>query len=103
MGELKTITKIPVGAVALMGAVLYAILGLISGIISAIGIAIGVSAIQNALPATTMLGSGAGLEASAIIGGLVFGFIGCYILVAIVALIYNWLAPRIGGVKLELE
>jgi hypothetical protein len=50
-----------------------------------------------------MLGSGAGLEASAIIGGLVFGFIGGYILVAIVALIYNWLAPRIGGVKLELE
>ena len=58
MGELKTITKIPVGAVALMGAVIYAILGLISGIISAIGIAIGVSAIQIALPATTMLGSG---------------------------------------------
>ena len=28
MGELKTITKIPVGAVALMGAVIYAILGL---------------------------------------------------------------------------
>ena len=27
MGELKTITKIPVGAVALMGAVIYAILG----------------------------------------------------------------------------
>ena len=74
IGELKTITKIPVGAVALMGAVLYAILGLISGIISAIGIAIGVSAIQNALPATTALGSGAGLEASAIIGGVVFGF-----------------------------
>ena len=29
MGELKTITKIPVGAVALMGAVISAILGLI--------------------------------------------------------------------------
>ena len=31
MGEIKTITKIPVGAVALMGAVYYAILGLIRG------------------------------------------------------------------------
>jgi hypothetical protein len=50
-----------------------------------------------------MFHSGAGLEAGAIIGGLVFGFIGGYIIVAIIALIYNWLAPRIGGVKLELE
>ena len=38
MGELKTITKVPVGAVAFMGAVIYAILGLISGIISAMAL-----------------------------------------------------------------
>ena len=103
MGEVKTITKIPVRAVALMGAVLSAILGLISGIIRAIVIATGVSAIHHPHLITTMLGSGAGLEAYLIIGGLFFGFIGGYIIVAIVALIYNGLAPRIGGVKLELE
>jgi len=31
MGDVKTITKIPVGAAALMGAAIYAVLGLIGG------------------------------------------------------------------------
>ena len=103
MGEMKTIIKVPVRPVALMVAVLSAILGLLRGIILAIVIATGVSVTHHAFHATTMLGSGAGLQAFAIIGGLVFGFIGGYIIVAIVALIYNWLAPRIGGIKLELQ
>jgi|GEM_PF-5899988 len=38
MGEVKTITRVPVRAVALMGAIIEAVLGLISGIITAISI-----------------------------------------------------------------
>jgi len=38
MGEIKTTTNVPVGAIALMGAVIYAALGLIAGILSAIGL-----------------------------------------------------------------
>jgi hypothetical protein len=97
MGDIKTITKIPVGAAALMGAAIYAVLGLIGGIIAAIGIGVGASLVPTSALA------GVGGAAAAIIGGVVGGFIGGYIMIAIVALIYNWLAPRIGGVKLELE
>ena len=43
MGEIKTITKVPVGAVALLGAAIEAVLGLIFGIIAATGIGVGVS------------------------------------------------------------
>ena len=97
MGDVKTITKIPVGAAALMGAAIYAVLGLIGGILAAIGIGIGASLVPTSALA------GVGGAAAAIIGGVIGGFIGGYIMIAIVALIYNWLAPRIGGVKLELE
>jgi hypothetical protein len=41
MGDVKTITKIPVGAAALIGGAIYAVLGLIGGILAAIGIGIG--------------------------------------------------------------
>jgi hypothetical protein len=45
-----------------------------------------------------------GLDAlGAIIGGVVGGFICGYIVRVIIALLRNWLAPRIGGVKNELE
>ena len=100
MGEMKTITKIPVGAIALMAAVIGAVLGLIEGIISAIGIA----AFTSALPSSiSNVGLGAAGALVVIIGSIISGFIGGYIVTAILALIYNWVAPRIGGVKLELE
>ncbi|MGZ4923009.1 MAG: hypothetical protein ACXV5H_03430 [Halobacteriota archaeon] len=97
MGDIKTITKIPVGAVALIGGAIYAVLGLIGGILVAFGFGIGTSLVPTSALA------GVGGAAAAIIGGVIGGFIGGYIMIAIVALIYNWLAPRIGGVKLVLE
>jgi len=51
----------------------------------------------------------AALYGSAIMGGIllvtfvIVGFIASFIVYAILALIYNFLRPRIGGVKLELE
>jgi len=38
-----------------------------------------------------------------IIFGTIFAFILGFIMYAIIAIIYNVLAPRIGGIKLELE
>jgi len=38
-----------------------------------------------------------------IIFGKIFAFILGFIMYAIIAIIYNVLAPRIGGIKLELE
>ena len=99
MGEVKTIARVPVRAVALMGAIIEAVLGLISGIITAISIDVALSTLHSDFPITASLGTGATAEASVIIIGIVGG----YIIIAIVALIYNWLAPRIGGIKLELE
>jgi hypothetical protein len=110
MGEVKTITKIPVRAVALMGGAIEAILGLIVGIIKAIGIGAGVSTCTSSMAggaASTLIsampGGAVGAAVVAVVGGAVGGFIAGYIVTAIVALIYNGLAPRIGGVKLELE
>lgn len=94
---MKTITNVPVRAIALMGAVIYAVLGLIAGILSAIGLGV----VGSTLPSISIpLGLGA---LGAIVGGVVGGFIGGYIVTAIIALLYNWFAPRIGGVKIELE
>ncbi len=38
-----------------------------------------------------------------LIANIISSFIGYFIIVAIVAFLYNFLAPKIGGVKLELE
>ena len=110
MGEVKTIIKIPVRAVALMGGAIEAILGLIVGIIKAIGIGAGAPTCTSAMAGgavstliSSMPGGTAGAVVVAIVGGVVGGFIAGYIVTAIIALIYNGLAPRIGGIKLELE
>ncbi|MEI7827633.1 MAG: hypothetical protein WCI87_07570 [Euryarchaeota archaeon] len=98
MGDIKTITSVPVGAFAMMYAALQAVLGLIFGIIYAIIILAGV-----AIPGGLSLGAGAVGAVLVIIvmvvGGFIFGYIGG----AIVTLIYNWLVPKVGGFKLELE
>jgi hypothetical protein len=103
MTELKTIRKIPVGAVALMGATIEAVISFIYSVITAILILVGAANLNSLLPAGVNVGSGAALAITVIIFATVGGFIGGYIITAIVALVYNWLAPRIGGVKLEFE
>ncbi len=49
------------------------------------------------------LGAGVALDGALTVGVALAVFVGGYIITAIIALIYNWLAPRIGGIKLELE
>ncbi len=103
MTELRTVRKIPVGAVALMGAAIEAVVSFIYGVISAIFILGGAASVNTLLPEGVSIGSGATLAITIIIIAIIGGFIGGYIITAIVALVYNWLAPRIGGVKLEFE
>jgi len=103
MTEVKTVSKIPVGAVALMGATIEAVISFIYGVISAIFILVGTANLNSLLPAGVNIGSGATLAITIIIFAIIGGFISGYIITAIVALVYNWLAPRIGGVKLEFE
>jgi hypothetical protein len=98
MGEVKTITMVPVRPVALMGGAIEAVIGLIYGVIAAIGVGGGIMA-----PEMSSLGTGAVAAVIIIIVAIIGGFVSGYILTAIVALIYNWLAPRIGGIKLEFE
>jgi tetrahydromethanopterin S-methyltransferase subunit C len=103
MGEVKTITMVPVRPVALMGGAIEAVVGLIYGIhfwavIAVFGIGGGIMA-----PEVSSLGTGVVAAVIIIIVGIIGGFVGGYILTAIAALIYNWLAPKIGGIKLELE
>jgi len=103
MAELRIIKRIPVGPVALIGACIEAVIGFIYGVIWAIAILGLASGINAVLPHGYSVGSGATAAVSVIVLGIIFGFIGGYIIIAIVALLYNWLAPRIGGVKLEFE
>ncbi len=73
---------------ALITAVIVAVIAIIVGIIATIISAIYGSAIF-----------GVGL----LVGLTVGGFIGSFIVYAILALIYNFLRPKIGGIKLELQ
>jgi len=100
--EEKTIRAIPPMPFAVMMGAISAVIGLIVGIIYAIvGAAI-----------TSMLSSGTGVDLGGF--GILFGlgaiiimpiacFIGGLIEGLIIAVIYNFLAPRIGGIKLRFE
>ncbi len=87
-GAAHEITSIPVVAASLAIAMVALIFGLIMGIISLITLA----AAGNAA---------AGVES--LIYNILRSFIGTFIMVAIVTIIYNFLAPRIGGIQLKLE
>jgi hypothetical protein len=107
MTELRTVKRVPVGAVALIVAVIDAVISFIYGIFSAVFILGGAASLNTFLndvvPGGFTVGSGATLAIAVIIMATIGGFIGGYIVTAIVALLYNWLAPRIGGIKLEFE
>lgn len=103
MTEARTVKRIPVGAVALIVAVISAVISFIYGIFSAVFILGGAASLNTILPEGVSIGSGATLGITVIIAATIGGFIGGYIVTAIAALLYNWLAPRIGGIKLEFE
>jgi len=101
----RTIESIPVMPVALMLGCISAIIGLIVGIFYAVVFGAIFSAIPSTVPST-------GLDLSflrvlfgvgAIILGPILGFIGGLIQGLVYAALYNFLAPRIGGIKVRFK
>jgi hypothetical protein len=87
-GKAHEITSIPVVAASLAIASVALIFGIIMGIVQLITMA----AAGNAI-----------LGIEVLIYEIIRYFIGTFIMVAIITIIYNFLAPRIGGVQLGLE
>jgi hypothetical protein len=103
--EEKTIQSIPVMPLALMYACISAVIGFIVGIFYAIVF----GAIFANIPSTTTTAPfnlgwlGIIFGVGAIIIMPVISFVGGLISGAITALLYNFLAPRIGGVKVRFK
>jgi len=100
--EEKTIQNIPAVPFAVMMGAIAAVIGLIIGIIYAVAF----SAIMSLIPTTTgidLTGLGVLFGVGAIIIMPIIGFIGGLIDGLIIAVIYNFLAPRIGGIKLRFK
>jgi hypothetical protein len=105
--EEKTIQSIPVMTFALMLGIISAVIGLIIGIFYAAVFGYIIAAIPASSTATTsalnigffsiLFGAGAIITIPVIcfIGGLIQG--------ALVAILYNFLAPKIGGIKLRFK
>jgi len=87
-GTAHEITNIPVVAASLALAAVALIFGIIVGILGLISMAVAGHAV-------------AGVET--LIFDIIRYFLGTFIMVAIVTIIYNFLAPRIGGVQLGLK
>jgi hypothetical protein len=104
----KTIQKIPVLPFALMVGCIGAVIGIVVGIFYAAVFGALFSAILSNIPASI------GYMPNSGIFGLLFGvaavvimpiamFVGGLIQGALIAFIYNFLAPRIGGIKLQFK
>lgn len=109
MGE-KTIQKIPVLPFAKMLAVISAIIGLIIAIISALGfegLAFFISSMLEFLPGTAIASFIKQLFTAIGVGAVILipiiGFIGGLVLGSVVAALYNFLAPRVGGIRLRVK
>jgi hypothetical protein len=100
--EEKTIQAIPAVPFAMMMGAIQAVIGLIIGIIFAIAS----TAIMSMIPTiegVDFTGFGVLFGLGAIIIMPIAGFIGGLIQGLIIAVIYNFLAPRIGGIKLRFK
>jgi hypothetical protein len=101
--EEKTIQSIPVVPFALMYACISAAIGFIIGVFYALIF----GAIFASVPSTTTgfnLGwLGLFVGVGSVIITPIISFIGGLIFAAITALVYNFLAPRIGGVKVRFK
>lgn len=100
--EEKTIQAIPAVPFAMMMGAIQAVIGLIIGIVFAIAS----TAIMSLIPTTAgvdFTGFGVIFGLGAIIIMPIAGFIGGLIQGLIIAVIYNFLAPRIGGIKLRFK
>ena len=103
--EEKTIQSIPVMSFALMYACIQAIIGLIVGIFYALIFGAIFSAISSAIPSggVDLTGFSVLFGAAAIVIFPIGAFIGGLVIGGVIALIYNFLAPRIGGIKLRFK
>ncbi|MEI7826957.1 MAG: hypothetical protein WCI87_04080 [Euryarchaeota archaeon] len=91
----KEITYVPVIQLA-------KVVGLVSAVISFIaGIFYGV--VAGLLTASVPGFSGALLAIVIIIVMPIFGFVAGFIYTAIIAIIYNWIVPRIGGIQVQVR
>jgi hypothetical protein len=99
--EEKTIKNIPAMPFAVMMGAIQAVLGFIAGIF----VAIFATAILSMVPTDGWNAAGLGIifGVGAVIILPIIGFIGGLIEGLIMAVIYNFLAPRIGGIKLRFE
>jgi hypothetical protein len=104
MGDIKTVESIPIKPFALMGGTIYALLAFIYFLI--ISVFVGLLSLLGLM---SSYDAGLGVVMVfiflivLIIGGTIGAFIGGVITCAIGAFIYNFLASKIGGIKLELE
>ena len=99
MGDIKEIKSIPVVPFALITGAIFAVLTFIWTILIAI---FGISALSY-LPIENTSSAGVVGALILVIGGTIIAFIVGFIMYAIIAILYNLLAPRLGGMKLELE
>ena len=100
--ETKTISSVSVIPFALMFGVISAIIGLVVGIIYAIVF----GAVISAVPNNELFNFGwlrVLFSVGAIVIMPILGFAGGFIQGAIYAILYNFLAPRIGGIQLRFK
>lgn len=86
-GTLHELKSIPVLPAALAAAVVFAIFGFLVGLMNLITISISGDPITGIIT---------------LIVDIIVYFVEYFIIVALAAIIYNYLAPRIGGIKLDL-
>jgi hypothetical protein len=87
-GNVFELTNIPAVPAALAIGVVFAIFGLINGLFNLISYSMAGNAVGGVISFIT---------------NIISGFVMYFIIVALIAIFYNMLQPRIGGVKLELE
>lgn len=99
MGDIKEIKSIPVVSFALIVALVLAVLMFIIGIFMSL---LGIS-MFSMMQGSGFMRFGAAYAIYMIVIMPIITFIIGFIVSAVAAIIYNVLAPRIGGIKLELE
>jgi hypothetical protein len=101
--ETKTISSVPVIPFALMFGIISAVIGLISGIIFALVF----GTMSSAIPPTNEIVDFGWLRTLFSVGAVIvmpiIGFAGGFIQGAIYAALYNFLAPKIGGIQLRFK
>ncbi len=101
--EEKTIQSIPIMPFALMYACISAVIGIVIGIFYAFMFGVLLTALPST-PTTPIPGwLGLFLGVGAIVVVPIIAFVGGLIMAIVIALLYNFLAPRIGGVKVRFK